>query len=89
MLKVMNKIQQIYRKTVKALKERIKTIELNPKYVPNSKQHIKLWSKDKDTNSSFTSDIDDETVTKIMYLNVDKAYKFCFDGYWCVCKRYK
>ena len=69
------KIQQIYRKTVKALKERIKTIELNPKYVPNSKQHIKLWSKDKDTNSSFTSDIDDETVTKIMYLNVDKAYK--------------
>lgn len=69
------KIQQKYRKTVKALKERIKTIELNPKYVPNSKQHIKLWSKDKDTNSSFTSDIDDETVTKIMYLNVDKAYK--------------
>lgn len=69
------KIQQIYRKTVKALKERIKTIELNPKYVPNSKQHIKLWSKDKDTETSFTSDIDDETVTKIMYLNVDKAYK--------------
>ena len=69
------KIQEKYRKTVKALKERIKTIELNPKYVPNSKQHIKLWSKDKDTDTSFTSDIDDETVTKIMYLNVDKAYK--------------
>ena len=48
---------------------------MNPKYVPNSKQHIKLWSKDKNTDSSFTSDIDDETVTKIMYLNVDKAYK--------------
>ena len=69
------KIQETYRKTVKALKEKIKTIELNPKYVPNSKQHIKLWAIDKKTESSFTSDIDDETVTKIMYLNVDKAYK--------------
>ena len=69
------KIQETYRKTVKALKEKIKTIELNPKYVPNSKQHIKLWANNADTTTSFTSDIDDETVTKIMYLNVDKAYK--------------
>ncbi len=69
------KIQQTYRKTIKALKERIKTIELNPKYIPNSRQHIKLWSKDKNTETSFTSDIDDEIVTKIMYLTVDKAYK--------------
>jgi len=43
--------------------------------VPNSKQHIKLWSKNEDTSNSFTSDIDDEIVTQIMYLNVDKAYK--------------
>ena len=69
------KQQEIYRKTVKALKSKIKTIELNPKFVPNSKQHIKLWSKNEDTSNSFTSDIDDEIVTQIMYLNVDKAYK--------------
>ena len=61
---------------MKALKSRIKTIELNPQYIPNSKQHIKLWARDKDTDDSFTSDIDDDIVTEIMYLNdVDKAYK--------------
>ncbi len=69
------KFQETYRKTVKALKDKIKTVELKPKYVPNSKEHKKLWSSDKDNSESFTSDIDDETVTKIMYLNVDKAYK--------------
>jgi len=70
------KIQQKYRKTVKALKSRIKTIELNPQYIPNSKQHIKLWARDKETDNSFTSDIEDDIVTEIMYLNdVDKAYK--------------
>ena len=70
------KIQEKYRKTVKTLKSKIKTIELSPKYVPNSKAHIKLWAQDKDTDNAFTSDIDDETVTQIMYLNdVDKAYK--------------
>ena len=70
------KQQELYRKTVKTLKSKIKTIELSPKYVPNSKAHIKLWAQDKDTDNAFTSDIDDETVTQIMYLNdVDKAYK--------------
>ena len=70
------KQQELYRKTVKTLKSKIKTIELSPKYVPNSKQHIKLWANDKNTEASFTSDIDDEIVTEIMYLDdIDKAYK--------------
>ena len=69
------KIYQAYLKRVAYLKAKIQTIELSSKYIPNSEYHIREWSKEKDTNKSFTSEIDDEIVEKIMYLSVDKEWK--------------
>ena len=69
------KIYQAYLKRVAYLKAKIQTIELSSKYIPNSESHIREWSKQKDTNKSFTSEIDDEIVEKIMYLTIDKEWK--------------
>ena len=69
------KIYQAYLKRVAYLKAKIQSIELSSKYVPNSESHIREWSREKDTNKSFTSDIEDEVVEKIMYLNVEKEWK--------------
>ena len=69
------KIYQTYLKRVAYLKAKIKSIELSSKYIPNSEAHIREWSKEKDTSKSFSSDIEDDVVEKIMYLNVDKEWK--------------
>jgi len=69
------KIYQAYLKRVAYLKVKIKSIELSSKYIPNSEAHIRKWAKEKDTNKSFTSEIDDEIVEKIMYLTIDKEWK--------------
>ena len=69
------KIYQAYLKRVAYLKAKIQSIELSSKYIPNSEAHIREWSKEKDTSKSFSSDIEDEIVEKIMYLNVDKEWK--------------
>ena len=70
------KAHQAYIKKVAELKAKIHTIELAQKFVPNSRAHIREWvSKDKDTENVFTSDIEDEIVEKIMYLNVNKEWK--------------
>tara|TARA_B100001287_G_scaffold273528_1_gene277145 strand:- start:58 stop:2436 length:2379 start_codon:yes stop_codon:yes gene_type:complete len=69
------KIYQAYLKRVAYLKSKIQSIELSSKYIPNSEAHIREWSKDKATSKSFSSEIEDEIVEKIMYLNVDKEWK--------------
>ena len=69
------KAEEEYRRKVKELKSKINTIELSKKYVPNSKFHIKEWAIDKETENVFTSDIDDNTVSEIMYLNINKEWK--------------
>ena len=51
------KIYQAYLKRVAYLKAKIQSIELSSKYIPNSESHIREWSKKKDTNKSFTSDM--------------------------------
>ena len=69
------KAEEEYRRKVIELKSKINRIELAKKYVPNSKFHIKQWAIDKDTSNVFTSDIDDKTVSEIMYLNINKEWK--------------
>ena len=69
------KAQQTYTKKVVELKAKIHSIELAQKFIPNSQAHIREWSHDKDTSTSFKSDIEDTIVEKIMYLNVNKEWK--------------
>ena len=69
------KAEQEYRRKVKELKSKINPIELSSKYVPNSKFHIKEWANDKKISNVFTSDIDDNVVSEIMYLNINKEWK--------------
>ena len=69
------KAQQAYNRKVIELKAKIHSIELSQKFIPNSKAHIREWSQDKDTSTSFKSDIEDSIVEKIMYLNVNKEWK--------------
>ena len=69
------KMLEIYRKKVEALKSKIKSIKLSEKYIPNSLAHIREWSKGRDTSKSFTSDIDESIVEKIMCLTVENEWK--------------
>tara|TARA_B100001093_G_scaffold293010_2_gene279625 strand:- start:3755 stop:6133 length:2379 start_codon:yes stop_codon:yes gene_type:complete len=69
------KAQQAYTKKVVELKAKIHSIELSQKFIPNSSAHIREWASNKETTTAFSSDIEDETVEKIMYLNVDKSWK--------------
>ena len=63
------KLLEQYNKKVEALKARIMSIELKSEYVPNSKNHQKKWNRSVIENA-FTSDVSDEIVEEIMYLNV-------------------
>ena len=69
------KAQQAYMKKVAELKAKIHSIELSQKFIPNSSAHIREWASDKETETAFSSDIEDTIVEKIMYLNVDKCWK--------------
>ena len=69
------KAEQEYSRKVKELKSRILSIELSKKYVPNSKFHLREWARNKETNTSFTSDIEDSVVAEIMCLNINKEWK--------------
>jgi hypothetical protein len=58
------------------LRSCIKPAELNETFVPNKTLHLKKWYPSNDKLSSFTSDIDEETVVEIMMLkNVDNSWK--------------
>jgi hypothetical protein len=53
----------------------IKTISLNETFVPNKKEHIKKWNIDNPNFNSFTSDINDDIIIKIMAPNVNSKWK--------------
>jgi hypothetical protein len=69
------KAQQEYNRNVRELKAKIHSIKLSEKYIPNSKGHMREWAHNKNTEDSFTSDIEDSIVEKIMYLNVNREWK--------------
>jgi hypothetical protein len=59
-----------------ALRSMIKPAELNETFVPNKVLHLKKWADMFDTSSSFTSDINEETIVDIMMLkNVADSWK--------------
>lgn len=68
------KLQEIYIKKVNALKSKIQTMELKSEFVPNSKNHQKKWTGTF-KEEAFTSDINDNIVEEIMYLNVANSWK--------------
>ena len=61
---------------IQELKSSVKTVRLNPVYVPNTKDHLYKHAPPKLQNSPFTSNISEQTVEKIMLINdVDDSWK--------------
>jgi len=59
-----------------AMRSAIKPTELNETFVPNKPLHIRKWAERESTATSFTSDIDEQTILDIMMLtNVDNSWK--------------
>ena len=69
------KSEQEYFKKVRDLKNKIKKIELAQRYIPNSSSHLRKWCKNKEVGNAFTSEIEDNIVEEIMYLNVKDEWK--------------
>ena len=68
-------LKQLMR-TIDDLREQIQIVALNDLFIPNRLEHIKRWTNMKELETTFTSDIDDYTVEKIMSLNkVDDNWK--------------
>jgi hypothetical protein len=64
------------RKKIEEFQNCIKSIELNDLFIPNRKEHINKWANDKSTKTSFTCNISEPIVVKIMMLkNVDDIWK--------------
>lgn len=64
------------RKKIEDLQSCIKSIELNDLFIPNRKEHINKWASNKSTTTSFTCNISEPIVVKIMMLkNVDDIWK--------------
>jgi len=58
------------------LRSMIKVIKLNDTFVPNTQTHFNKWTENINIKNYFTSNIDDETIVKIMMLNnVDNSWK--------------
>ena len=58
---------------IKGLYAQLKQVKLDPSYVPNSASHKRKWHNE--SENSFTSDMDEDTVEKIMFLSIN-------DGNW-------
>jgi hypothetical protein len=58
------------------LRAMIKVTKLNDIFVPNTNAHLKKWAEEFSAPAAFKSDIDDETIVKIMLLkNVADSWK--------------
>jgi hypothetical protein len=58
------------------LRAMIKVTKLNETFVPNTNMHLKKWAEEFKAPTAFRSDIDDETIVKIMLLkNVADSWK--------------
>ena len=60
------KFQQTYMKKMKHLGNMLKKVSLPKVYIPNSEEHQRRWNSENE--DAFTSDIDDDVVEKIMFL---------------------
>ena len=58
------------------LRSMIKVIKLNDTFVPNTQTHFNKWTENINIKNYFTSNIEDETIVKIMMLNnVENSWK--------------
>lgn len=57
------------RRKIEELQQRIQSISMPEIYIPNSPEHLFKWAKDEVTVHSFTPQISDEYVIKLMRLN--------------------
>ena len=65
-----------FEKATNEIRKKMKKIQLDNEYIPNSYSHIKKWKNDlPDDIKPYTSDIDEETVEKIMLLDVENIWK--------------
>lgn len=63
-------------KTIHELREKVQTVALNDLFIPNRLEHIKQWSDMDSLGATFTSDIDESHIEKIMLLSdVDNSWK--------------
>jgi len=61
---------------INKLRKQIMVISLDYKYIPNTTQHQKIWvDDDKIIENAFIPNIDEESITNIMLLNVDNNLK--------------
>ena len=63
---------------IRGFREAMQTVHLNAMYIPNTKQHLEIWTKDGQTRSSshsFAPNVDEEDVREIMALEVENQQK--------------
>jgi len=61
---------------INLLRNMIKSAVLNDTFIPNKQHHLTKWADGLNTSSSFTSNIDEETINKIMLLHgIDDKWK--------------
>ena len=85
--KVMKRFDELFslQGKISELKEQVKTVTLNEIFIPNTDEHFQYWQSrtnpsgsgktDADANIRFSSDVDPETVERIMLLPIDNSWK--------------
>lgn len=68
-------LQQEYKKNLSKLMVKIKKVELNSEYIPNSLEHLRKYINKPKDSKAFTSNVKDEVVEKIVQLKIDNNYK--------------
>jgi hypothetical protein len=64
------------REQIEYLRIMIKPASLNNTFVPNKPEHMNKWAQEMNAKNAFTSDIDEETIIKIMTLTgVEDSWK--------------
>ena len=69
------KFQKQFNKRLAHITSKIKRVQLNSKYIPNSHEHYEFWHNKNKPDNVFTSSIDDEDVENIISLDVNKEWK--------------
>jgi hypothetical protein len=60
---------------IKALYGTFKQVKMNQVFVPNSYLHLRKWFEEDNEKKSFTSDLDEDLVEKIMFLPIENTWK--------------
>ena len=53
----------------------VKSTSLNDVFIPNTIDHLKYWSEKKERSNEFSSKIEEDTVEKIMLLDIESMWK--------------